>query len=180
VSGVQLASDSQRIFSAFANRFARFASAVCGRYADFSFSSGEFRLPARGVVRVLDGSSGADYKILKSEVGHFPAEYNRSPRTNNVVGTDLSRPKASGVTLLLAVFFGLFPYIAAVAIRFTHNLRWLALIGATVCAMSTLGTYTIRKRAQSSNAKTRLLLDPFLYIFEFVFTCTILRYIFKA
>jgi hypothetical protein len=44
-------------------RFARFTGVVRVRDDDFWFCSSEFRLPARGVVRVLDGSSGADYKI---------------------------------------------------------------------------------------------------------------------
>jgi len=80
--------------------------------------------------------------------------------------------------LSLAIFAGVLPYLGGLLVTLTRNILWLTLAGALICVISTTGAYLVRKSRDPVGAKQRLIIDPSLYGFEFVFTVVLIRYVF--
>jgi len=80
-----------------------------------------------------------------------------------------------------ALFVGLLPYVAGgCLVLLTHNVLRLAIVGIVVILFCTTGAYVIRKRTNGQYAAHRLIIDPFLYGFEFVFTAVLVHYVIGA
>lgn len=79
---------------------------------------------------------------------------------------------------LLAIVPGLLPYLGGLLVTVTRNVGWLAFAGALICVVSTSGAYFVRKYRDPVSAKQRLIVDPMLYGFEFIFTAILIRYMF--
>ena len=79
---------------------------------------------------------------------------------------------------LLVIPTALAPYAAGFLVIATRSISWLSLVGALVCAGCTAGAYFVRRKDKPEEAKHRLLIDPFLYASEFVFTAVLIRYLF--
>ena len=60
----------------------------------------------------------------------------------------------------------------------TRQISWLALTGVVIGAVSTSAAFAVRKHRDPITAKQRLVIDPLLYAFEFVFTAVLIRYMF--
>ena len=85
-------------------------------------------------------------------------------------------PKATRLQVFVAICFGLLPYFGGLLVTLTQRIGWLALAGAAICLTSTSGAYALRKSADPTGAKQRLMVDPLLYGFEFAFTVALIRY----
>jgi hypothetical protein len=73
--------------------------------------------------------------------------------------------------LLLAISSGFLPYFGGgVLVFLTHDMRVLAFAGVLITTAGTYGAYVIRNLRDPITAKQRLIIDPFLYGFEYVFT----------
>ena len=59
----------------------------------------------------------------------------------------------------------------------TRNIQVLALAGCLITVFCTIAAYLLRKTRDPISAKQRLIIDPFLYAFEYVFTATLIRYV---
>ena len=88
-------------------------------------------------------------------------------------------PKYGRKRLLLVLFSGLLPYFgAATLVVLTRSLPLLAVACGLICVVSTMGAYLERRTRDRVYAKHRLIIDPMLYGFEFVFTAVLIRYVF--
>src|SRR5512147_180695 len=87
-------------------------------------------------------------------------------------------PKSTPWMFLVALFAGLLPYLGGTLVVWTRNLVWLAIAGGVICVISTTGAYLERRTRNPVYAKHRLIIDPMLYGFEFVFTAVLIRYVF--
>lgn len=90
----------------------------------------------------------------------------------------LRNKRATRSQILRASLYGILPYAGGFLVIITRNIWWLALAGASICFVSTAGTYFLRRTLNPEDAKPRLLADPMLYAFEFLFTAVIIRYVF--
>ncbi len=88
------------------------------------------------------------------------------------------RPKPTRTQVFGAIFCGLLPYLGGFLVILTRRIGWLALAGAAICVISTSAAYTLRKSTNPVTAKQRLMVDPLLYGFEFVFTAALIGYVF--
>jgi len=86
--------------------------------------------------------------------------------------------KPTGSQVIVALSFGLLPYIGGLLVILTRNILWLAVAGALICIASTTAHYFTRKIIDPVYAKHRLIVDPILFGSEFVFTVVIIRYLF--
>lgn len=76
---------------------------------------------------------------------------------------------------LLAVSAGFLPYIGGALVVLTREFTLLVLAGVLICAASIYGAYLVRSYRDPMLAKQRLIVDPFLYGFEYVFTAVVIR-----
>ena len=75
------------------------------------------------------------------------------------------------------VFVGLLPYVAGGCIvLITRRVLQIAIIGILITLFCTIGAYFIRKLADGEYAAQRLIIDPFLYGFEFAFAAVLVHY----
>jgi hypothetical protein len=88
------------------------------------------------------------------------------------------RPKAARLQQFVAISSGLLPYLGGLPVIVTRQIGWLAFAGAVICVISTSVAYVLRKSIDAVAAKQRLLIDPLLYGFEFVFSAMLIRYVF--
>jgi hypothetical protein len=92
------------------------------------------------------------------------------------IPTKASEPRLQ--LLLLAVSVGLLPYIGGALVVVTREFNLLVFVGVLICAVSTYGAYLVRSYGDPMTARQRLIVDPFLYGFEYVFTAVVIRYVF--
>jgi hypothetical protein len=88
------------------------------------------------------------------------------------------RSNATRLQLLLAISCGPLPYLGGFLVTLTRHIGWLAFAGAVIVFLSTSAAYLLRKSRDPVTAKQRLVIDPLLYGFEFVFTAVVIRYLF--
>ncbi|MFI5087224.1 MAG: hypothetical protein ACHP7I_02420 [Terriglobales bacterium] len=75
------------------------------------------------------------------------------------------------------VFVGLLPYVVGGSlVLLTHNVLRLAIVGVLITLFCSTGAYVVRKRTDGQYAAHRLIIDPFLYAFEFAFTAVLVHY----
>jgi len=86
--------------------------------------------------------------------------------------------KPTRTQIIVALSFGLLPYIGGLLVILTRNIFWLTVAGALICIASTSGHYFMRKISDPVYAKHRLIVDPILFGCEFVFTAVLIRYLF--
>jgi hypothetical protein len=78
---------------------------------------------------------------------------------------------------VFTLFVGLLPYIAGgCLVLLTHNVVRLVIVGILITVFCTTGTYVIRRRTNGQHAAHRLIIDPFLYGFEFAFAAVLVHY----
>ncbi len=79
--------------------------------------------------------------------------------------------------MVFTVFVGLLPYIGGGCLAILPpNVLRLVIIGILITLFCTTGAYVIRKRTNAQYAVQWLIIDPFLYGFEFAFTAVLVRY----
>ena len=79
---------------------------------------------------------------------------------------------------LLVIPIALAPYAAGFLVIATRSIGLLSLVGVLVCVGCTACAYFVRRKNKPEEARHRLIIDPFLYAFEFVFTAVLIRYLF--
>jgi hypothetical protein len=89
-----------------------------------------------------------------------------------------ARPKATRLQMFVAICCGLLPYLGGLLVTLTRRISLLALAGTVICVVSTSVAYALRKSTDRVAAKQRLMVDPFLYGFEFALTAVCIRYVF--
>lgn len=89
-------------------------------------------------------------------------------------------PKATRLQVLVAICFGLLPYLGGLLVTLTQRIGSLVFAGAAICLTSTSAAYALRKSTDPIRAKQRLMVDPLLYGFEFAFTVALIRYGFMS
>ena len=83
-----------------------------------------------------------------------------------------------GQRKVAGVFVGVLPYAAgACFVLVTHSVALLIMAGILVTVLCTIAAYVIRKRSNRSDAAHRLMIDPFLYAFEFALTAVLIHYV---
>jgi hypothetical protein len=86
-----------------------------------------------------------------------------------------------GTVNSLAIVVGLLPYVGgAVVVLVTQHFVQLATVGVLITLFCTTGAYVIRKRTNGQQAAHRVIIDPFLYGFEFAFAAVLVHYMFDA
>ena len=81
--------------------------------------------------------------------------------------------------MLKAILSGFLPYFGGgVLVFLTHDMRVLAFAGVLIRTTSTSGAYVMRGLRDPITAKQRLIIDPFLYGFEYIFTAVLTYYLF--
>lgn len=84
---------------------------------------------------------------------------------------------AEGRATALTLLVGLLPYVGGgFLVLLTRDVVRLVIAGILTTGFCTTGAYLVRKRKDWQSAKYRLIVDPFLYGFEFVFTAVLVRY----
>lgn len=86
-----------------------------------------------------------------------------------------AKQKPTRLQMFQTLLYGLLPYAGGCLVIVTRNMSRLTLVGASICIVSTAGTYLLRRTLNPVYAKSRLLLDPVLYAGEFFFTAVIIR-----
>ncbi len=115
-------------------------------------------------IAVPDDVSGIE--AIRTELAQrCPRQY-----SGNVMGTRSATAFTVAVQLL--------PYIAGgCLVLLTHNVSRLAVLGILITLFCTVGAYVTRRRINDQYATQRLVVDPFLYAFEFAFTAVLVHYL---